>query len=125
MGTEDMYPESPIAYTYNDDGYICTQDGDDTDIFVIKSPYYTYAALCSPCAPGAGYLMNWLPISEKIKEAALASAIFQDLPDGYKSWIDYHMNQSDFPRVYCFGHDWFESGKAPYPVFSIEAGKLV
>lgn len=29
------------------------------------------------------------------------------------------------PRVYCFPHSWFESGKAPYPVFSIKTGKRV
>jgi len=26
---------------------------------------------------------------------------------------------------YCFGHDWFEDGKAPYPVYSVETGELV
>jgi len=33
----------------------CSEDG---DIFVEKSPYFTYAQLCSPCAPGACYLLN-------------------------------------------------------------------
>lgn len=28
----------------------------DGDIFVLKSPFYTFADFCSPCAPGAGYL---------------------------------------------------------------------
>lgn len=28
-------------------------------------------------------------------------------------------------QTYCFGHDWFEDGKAPYPVFSVKDDKLV
>lgn len=28
-------------------------------------------------------------------------------------------------RAYCFGHDWFENGRAPYPVYSVETGQLV
>jgi hypothetical protein len=31
----------------------------------------------------------------------------------------------DGERAYCFGHDWFEGGKAPYPVYSVETGELV
>lgn len=27
--------------------------------------------------------------------------------------------------TYCLGHDWFEDGKAPYPVYSVETGKPV
>ena len=40
------------------DGYLATQGGDDCDIFILKSPYYTRAAYCSPCAPGACYLAS-------------------------------------------------------------------
>ena len=28
-------------------------------------------------------------------------------------------------KAYCFGHDWFDSGRAPYPVYSVKTGKLV
>jgi len=28
-------------------------------------------------------------------------------------------------KAYCFGHDWFEDEKAPYPVYDIETGELV
>lgn len=31
----------------------------------------------------------------------------------------------DGERCYCFGHDWFEDGKAPYPVYSVATGELV
>jgi hypothetical protein len=83
----------PIGFEYNDDGYEASC-GDDGDIFITKSPYFTYAQFCSPCAPGAGYLMN--PVEPD--------------PDN---------------KCYCFGHDWFEGGKAPYPVYSVKTGKLV
>lgn len=54
----EVFPESPISWTYEEDGYKAEQGGEDTDVFVVKSPYYTHAQFCSPCAPGAGYLMN-------------------------------------------------------------------
>jgi hypothetical protein len=84
----------PDGYTYNDDGYICEQFADDPDIFVCKSPYYTYCAFCSPCAPGAGYLLD-------------------------------KRNELTGIKTYCFGHDWFEDEKAPYPVFSVETDELI
>ncbi len=81
----DAFGDEPNGFTYNAEGYEATQ-GSDGDIFVVKSPFYTRAQFCSPCAPGAAYLMN-------------------PCEDG--------------PKAYCFGHDWFEDGKAPYPVFKV------
>ena len=78
----------------DDDGYVAEQSGDDTDIFIVKSPYFTYAKFCSPCAPGAGDLRS-------------------------------KATEKDGVKIYCFGHDFFEEGKAPYPVYSVETGKLV
>ncbi len=31
----------------------------------------------------------------------------------------------DGVKTYCLGHDWFEGGKAPYPVYSVETDQLV
>ncbi|MCP4537799.1 MAG: hypothetical protein GY832_11700 [Chloroflexi bacterium] len=31
----------------------------------------------------------------------------------------------DGPQTYCFGPDWFDGDKAPYPVYSVETGNLV
>lgn len=31
----------------------------------------------------------------------------------------------DGVKAYCFGHDWFDSGRAPYPVYSVETGEIV
>ena len=85
----------PDHFRYLQDGYKIFQSQDDTDLFVELSPYYTYAQFCSPCAPGAIYLMSPL----------------DDIEDNNKG--------------YCLGHDWFESGYAPYPVYDIKSGKRV
>lgn len=76
-------------YTYEKDGYQltgCLQ----TDLFIIKSKFYSYAQFCSPCVPGAGNL---------------------DSPMG---------PETGAPRCYCLGHDWFEHDKAPYRVWRVE-----
>jgi hypothetical protein len=71
------------------------QSDSSNDIFITESPYFTYAQFCSPCAPGACYLEN--PLDEPNKNN----------------------------KCYCFGPDWFDDEKAPYPVYSVETGKRV
>jgi hypothetical protein len=88
---QDLYAEEASFFFLNDSEYEAVQ-GDDGDIFIERSPYYSRAAFCSPCAPGAGYVMN-------------------TVEDGIKA--------------YCFGHDFFDNEKAPYPVYSVESGELV
>ncbi len=85
----------PASFSYDSEGCIMQQSQDDSDIFIIKSKYFTYAQFCSPCAPGAGYLMS--PLDHK----------------------------SDINKTYCLDHSWFESGRAPYKVYSIETGEEV
>jgi hypothetical protein len=53
----DSYQSDESAYRYESDGLIL-ELGTDGDIFVIKSPFYTLCAECSPCAPNAGYLTD-------------------------------------------------------------------
>lgn len=89
--SDQAYPDEPSGYKYESDGYKLT-DCLDSDIFVLESPYYTYAAFCSPCVPGAGDLDT-------------------PHPDGVK--------------CYCLGHDWFDGGRAPYPVYSVADGTEV
>jgi len=84
----------PIGFVLDADGYRATC-GDDGDIFILKSPYFTYAQFCSPCAPGACHLRN--PLDEA----------------------------DENNRCYCFGHDWFEDGKAPYPVYRVDTREQV
>lgn len=57
IDSSDCYPDEPIGHTINDDGIVASVDSDG-DIFITKSPYYTHAAFCSPCAPGAVHLEN-------------------------------------------------------------------
>jgi hypothetical protein len=87
---EEEICDGPLDYAYEKDGYKCFQFADDTDIFIEKSPYYTYCGFCSPCAPGAGYLMDEGNV-----------------------------------KAYCFDHDWFEDGIAPYKVYDVKTNKEV
>lgn len=90
---EDELAE-PIAWGVDASGVVATSDSIG-DIFVTRSPFYTYAQFCSPCAPGACYLPN-------------------------------HLDTRDAGnRAYCLGHDWFENGQAPYPVFSVATGREI
>lgn len=89
--SDEAFPDEALGYSYHKDGYSLT-DCLDTDIFVLKSPYFTFAQFCSPCVPGAGNLDT-------------------PMPDGIKT--------------YALGHDWFEDGSAPYPVYSVATGEEV
>lgn len=106
FSSEDCFPESPAAQKYEGEGYKAFA-GEDGDIFIEMSPFCTYAQFCSPCAPGACHLRNALTV-EEVENFEKANAC---LPNNN--------------RCYCFGHDWFEEGKAPYPVYDAKTGKLV
>ncbi len=66
----------PVGFVFEEDGYVCSQSADDTDIFVTKSPYFTYCQFCSPCAPGAGYIMN--TVENGVKAYCLGHDWFED-----------------------------------------------
>lgn len=56
------YPDNcdfcePTSFYIDNNEYFAESDSYG-DIFIIKSPYYTLCEYCSPCAPGAGYLVN-------------------------------------------------------------------
>jgi hypothetical protein len=61
LPNDDVWPEScdGDGYAYTDDGYACESDSHG-DIFITRSKFYTFAQFCSPCAPGACYLLNAL-----------------------------------------------------------------
>jgi ribosomal protein L37AE/L43A len=86
LSEDDFVDLEPIEFIYKREGYhaVCGEDG---DIFLLKSPYYTLCRECSPCAPNAGYLMS---------------------PD-----------EQGLP-AYCFGEDWFDDGKTPYPILKVK-----
>jgi len=85
LDSQYVFSEESLGFSYERDGYQLTNCL-DSDIFVLKSPFYTFAQYCSPCVPGAGNLDT--PVENGVK-------------------------------TYCLGHDWFENGKAPYPVYSV------
>lgn len=94
LSENDFEYAEPSSYYIDDNDYTAESD-DSGDIFITKSLYYTYSQFCSPCAPGAGYLLS--PLDEK----------------------------DENNRCYCFGHDFFEDNKAPYPVYSVETNELI
>lgn len=72
---EDAFGDEPISYVLDGDGYLA-ECGSDGDIFIIRSPYFTHAQFCSPCAPGAGYLAN--PYDDGPKTYCFAADWFDD-----------------------------------------------
>ncbi len=57
--------DSSGPYEYDAEGVSIRTMSDNSELFVLKSPYYTHCQFCSPCAPGAGYLMNPCPDGPK------------------------------------------------------------
>lgn len=51
-------PDESQFERYDGAGYLLERLGNDGDVFVLKSNFFTYAQYCSPCAPGAGYLLS-------------------------------------------------------------------
>lgn len=125
----------PSSFFYNNDGYECEQEYDNPDIFVLKSPYYTYCQYCSPCAPGAGYIMN--SVEGGVKSYCLGHDWFESQETGETITCQYcegkgkrHYQKGD-GAIYATCHVCGGSGKvketitkAPYPVFSVETGEI-
>jgi hypothetical protein len=55
FGSESAYGDEPIGFTLETSEYKAA-GGNDGDVMIFKSIYYTHAQFCSPCAPGAGHL---------------------------------------------------------------------
>ena len=87
--SEECYPEEPIGYEYDSDGYKLT-DCIDSDIFVLDSPYYTFAQFCSPCVPGAGNLDN--PCDDGPKTYCLGHEWFDE---GRASYTVYRVSNDE------------------------------
>jgi predicted RNA-binding Zn-ribbon protein involved in translation (DUF1610 family) len=92
--SDDCWGEESNGFHFEDSEYTLV-DCLDTNIMVIKSPYYTHARFCSPCVPGAGDLDT--PDEDGIKTYCLG-------PD----WFDAHLN--------C---------PLPYPVYKVEDDSLI
>ncbi len=76
-------------YRFESDGYVI--ETSSLGLYVIQSPFYTYAAFCSPCCPGAGDL---------------------DSP---------RLTAESGVKTYCLGPDWFDNEDCtmPYTAFNV------
>lgn len=97
LETGDAYQSGSdcARMAYSDNGLDLITDSQG-EIWVLKSPYFTYAQFCSPCAPGACNLNSPLesPISAN--------------------------------KCYCLGLDWFDDETpCQYPIYDIATGELV
>jgi hypothetical protein len=74
------------GWSYERDGYVL-MDCLVNDIFIIKSPYFTYAQYCSPCVPGAGNLDSPVDEGTGAKCYCLGAEWFtEDDPCPYPIW---------------------------------------
>jgi hypothetical protein len=144
----------PVAFVYKGNGYVAEQTQYDPDIFILKSPYFTYCQFCSPCAPGAGYIMN--SVEDGVKAYCFGHDWFEDQETGnmiecryckgtglrnkgnipnFKEALfkQYHFDDT---RIYCIQcKNFFDTGnqgkvkeyirKAPYKVYSVKTGKEI
>jgi hypothetical protein len=81
LDSEYVYSEESLGFTYEREGYKLT-DCLDSDVFILDSPYYTFAQFCSPCVPGAGNLDN--PCDDGPKTYCLGSDWFEDSKAPYR-----------------------------------------
>lgn len=90
LDSSECFPDEALGFTYDADGYQA-ESCLDSDVILTKSDYYTYAAYCSPCVPGACSLES--PIENP--------------------------NADEYEKCYAFNHDCFEDGIAPYRVWRV------
>ena len=142
----DIYPDEPLCHYVINDEY--KAHCSDYDIFIEKSPYYTLCQYCSPCAPGAGSIMN----EGSVKAYCFGHDWFEEQETD--TWIDCQYckgtglrNKKDYadtPRFTSFDDSRFYCPcceknekygnmgkikktiqKAPYKVYSVETRKEV
>jgi hypothetical protein len=112
----------PLCFTLDEDGYQA-QSGDDGDIFIVKSPFYTKCRFCSPCAPGAGYLMS--PDPDGIKAYCFGHDWFDGSRTCQKCCGTGNIGFETYIECdHCHGSGQIELG-APYPVYDVKTDLLV
>ena len=113
----------PASFTYDQDGYICQQSSDDPDIFIIKSPFYTICAFCSPCAPGAGYIMT--SVEAGIKAYCFGHDWFDNEKPCDKCYGTGNVGIKTYIKcLNCNRFGQIDLG-APYKVYDVKTGKEV
>jgi hypothetical protein len=64
---------------YTEEGFSCSES-ESFGVWFFESPYFTYCAFCSPCAPGAGDLDSPMPEGEGVKTYCPGPDWFDDDP---------------------------------------------
>jgi len=64
IDSDHVWADEPNGHYYEDKDTKFWIDSHN-DVMILKSPYYTRAQFCSPCAPGACYLTNAIDNGEK------------------------------------------------------------
>jgi len=105
FSSDSCFPDEALRYTYEQDGYQLTDCLDSYIIFVLKSPFYTFAQFCSPCIPGGCNLDSPLDVTLTRGEWTVENELAAQA----------HCNN----KCFALGHDWFDGGKAPYRVFRV------
>jgi hypothetical protein len=103
----ENYENDNHGYEYEDKDYTLHISDDNFGIFVIRSPFYTFTRLCSPCAPGAGDLNAPSKIDKR----------FTDRSDpGFTNGV----------QTYCLPVEFFdEYAKIPYRYYRVIDDKEV
>jgi hypothetical protein len=73
--SSNVFGDEPNEFTFEGDGYKAFSD-DAGDVWCVKSPYYTRAQFCSPCAPGACHLSH--PCADGERAYCFGSDWFDD-----------------------------------------------
>jgi len=126
----------PSSFFIDDKEYLA-ECGEDGDIFILRSPFYTRCRLCSPCAPNAGYLLSPDPLG--VEAYCFGDDWFEEVETGEE--IDCQYCEGKGKRIYpehsplyngelvdchvCNGTGKVKKmvHKAPYPIFSAKKRK--
>lgn len=97
ISVDDITPEEPSRNVIKSDGIEGFVDSHN-DVWITKSPFYTYGTFCSPCAPGACSI-------------------------GTK----YNDSDTDLPRAYCLPYSWYDERTPikPGTVFRVKDDSVV
>jgi hypothetical protein len=75
--SQDAFSDDVHSWELSDGDYKAFVDSYN-DVWVVKSPFYTFAQFCSPCAPGAGHLRYPLPRDDGVKTYCFGHDWFPD-----------------------------------------------
>lgn len=75
IDSQDAYGDEPLGWYLDSDNLKAFVDSYN-DVMIVKSPYYTHAQYCSPCAPGAGHLEH--PVEGGPKTYCFDKSWFED-----------------------------------------------